>query len=115
MHVVGFMLTKDRGLKLYRPLLTQRGLGVNRAGSIQRNATSFSPFYLSSFESFLSPMADQQRSTVIEENPIDEGLDVFRASFSSICENKSILCSPDAVGQLDQEGIVNQLCRNMPF
>ncbi|KAL2889274.1 hypothetical protein HOO65_030775 [Ceratocystis lukuohia] len=46
-------------------------------------------------------MANQSPSKIIENHPIGKGLDAFRASFNSICENKSILCPPDALDQLD--------------
>ncbi|KAK7407904.1 hypothetical protein QQX98_009915 [Neonectria punicea] len=65
-------------------------------------------------------MADQSRSKIIEKHPIGKGLDAFRASFNSICEDGSILCSPDALGQLDQEDIQNLVLdllsalRNLP-
>ncbi|GKU22662.1 unnamed protein product, partial [Fusarium langsethiae] len=65
------------------------------------------PFHLRSFDSILSPMADQPRSAVIEENPIGTSLDAFRASFNSLCEEGSILGSPDALDQLNQEDIQN--------
>ncbi len=41
-----------------------------------------------------------QRSKIIEQNPIGNGLDVVRASFNSICEGGS----PDALGQLGHDG-----------
>ncbi|KAH6988793.1 serine/threonine-protein kinase Sgk2 [Ilyonectria sp. MPI-CAGE-AT-0026] len=65
-------------------------------------------------------MADQSWSKIIEKHPIGKGLDAFRASFNSICEDGSILCSPDALGQLDQEDIQNLVLdllsalRNLP-
>ncbi|KAK3936587.1 hypothetical protein QBC46DRAFT_366821 [Diplogelasinospora grovesii] len=45
-------------------------------------------------------MADQIRSEIIKSNPIGKGLDALRASFSSICKDKSISCGPDALSQL---------------
>ncbi|KAL2888933.1 kinase-like domain [Ceratocystis lukuohia] len=46
-------------------------------------------------------MTNQSLSKIIENHPIGKGLDAFRASFNSICEDESILCSPDALDQLD--------------
>ncbi|KAL2886391.1 hypothetical protein HOO65_060221 [Ceratocystis lukuohia] len=46
-------------------------------------------------------MENQSPSKIIENHPIGKGLDAFRASFNSICEDMSILCSPDALDQLD--------------
>ncbi|PHH49257.1 hypothetical protein CFIMG_005936RA [Ceratocystis fimbriata CBS 114723] len=48
-------------------------------------------------------MANQSPSEIIENHPIGKGLDAFRASFNSICEDRSILCSLDALDQLDPE------------
>lgn len=52
-------------------------------------------------------MADRPRSKIIEENPIGKGLDALYASFNSVCENRRIPCTPDALGQLDQEDLQN--------
>ena len=52
----------------------------------------------------LVTMTDQAQSEILENNPIGKGLDAFRTSFNSICEDRSISCTPDAVGQLGQEG-----------
>ncbi len=52
----------------------------------------------------LVTMTDQAQSEILENNPIGKGLDAFRTSFNSICEDRSIFCTPDAVGQLGQEG-----------
>ncbi|GAB0138519.1 hypothetical protein EsDP_00006752 [Epichloe bromicola] len=52
-------------------------------------------------------MGNQQQSKIIEENPIGNGLNAFRASFSSICEGARISCSPDALDQLGQEDLQN--------
>ncbi|KAL2886390.1 hypothetical protein HOO65_060220 [Ceratocystis lukuohia] len=57
-------------------------------------------------------MANQSPSKIIENHPIGKGLDAFRASFNSICEDKSILCSPDALDQLvlrDRQTLVMNL------
>ncbi|KAK7418234.1 hypothetical protein QQZ08_011337 [Neonectria magnoliae] len=50
-------------------------------------------------------MADQLRSKIIEDNPIGKDLDAFRDLFNSVCEGRKISCSPDTLGQLDQEGV----------
>ncbi|KAM4061041.1 kinase [Hirsutella rhossiliensis] len=50
-------------------------------------------------------MTDQNRSKIIEDFPIGNGLDVFRASFGSICDGSSILRSPDALDELGREDI----------
>ena len=42
---------------------------------------------------------------VIKDNPIGKGLDAFRASFNSVCEDRT----PHALGQLDQESMTIQL------
>jgi hypothetical protein len=49
-------------------------------------------------------MADQLRSKIMEENPIGNGLDAFRASFHSICEGAHTSCTPDALEQLGHDG-----------
>lgn len=54
-------------------------------------------------------MADRSRSKIIEGHPIGKGLDAFHASFNSVCEDKRIPCTPDALGQLAQEGMTSQL------
>ncbi|KAH6646842.1 hypothetical protein BKA67DRAFT_525584 [Truncatella angustata] len=52
-------------------------------------------------------MANQLRARIIAGNPIGAGLDTFRASFASICADKSITCLPDSLGQLSPEDIQN--------
>ncbi|OAA54288.1 Protein kinase-like domain protein [Niveomyces insectorum RCEF 264] len=49
-------------------------------------------------------MADQTRSEIIKSHPIQRGLDAFRASFSLICEDKSISRTPDTLSILCNEG-----------
>ncbi|KAK5652988.1 hypothetical protein OQA88_9468 [Cercophora sp. LCS_1] len=51
-------------------------------------------------------MADQL-SKIIEENPIGNGLDAFRASFSSICKGASVSYTPDAVERLGHKDLQN--------
>ncbi|KAI1466569.1 uncharacterized protein F4812DRAFT_460838 [Daldinia caldariorum] len=52
-------------------------------------------------------MTDQNRSEIISNNPIDTNLNSFRLSFDSTCREKGLACSPDALGQLDQEDLQN--------
>lgn len=54
-------------------------------------------------------MTDQLRSRIIEENPIGKGLDTFRASFNTVCAERAIPRTLDALSKLDQEGITIQL------
>ena len=54
-----------------------------------------------------SSMADQLRSKITKENPTGKCFDAFGNSFNSIRENRTILSSPDVLGQLDQEGMVS--------
>ena len=63
------------------------------------------PFHL---ENVTSAMTEPQ-SKIFKDNPIGKGLDAFRTLFNSICKDRSILCSPDTLGQLDLEGMVSQL------
>ncbi|KAI1461839.1 hypothetical protein F4805DRAFT_475192 [Annulohypoxylon moriforme] len=50
-------------------------------------------------------MPDPDRSEIIRKNPIGNGLDSFHISFNSVCENRNIPCSPEALVQLSQEDI----------
>ncbi len=68
------------------------------------------PFLFDLIKSMPSTMADQPRSTIIEDNPIGNGLDTFRALFNTVCTDRTISRFPDALGQLDQEGMTVQLC-----
>lgn len=52
----------------------------------------------------LVTMTDQAQSEILENNLIRKGLDAFRTSFNSICEDRTISCTSDALGQLAQEG-----------
>ncbi|PGG98196.1 hypothetical protein AJ80_09574 [Polytolypa hystricis UAMH7299] len=52
-------------------------------------------------------MVDQSRPKLIKDNPIGRGLDVFRASFRSTCEDASVSCTPDALEQLGQDDLQN--------
>ncbi|KAH8748986.1 hypothetical protein F5883DRAFT_508959 [Diaporthe sp. PMI_573] len=52
-------------------------------------------------------MADQTRSEIIRGNPIGNVLDSFKASFKSVCEDRGISCTPDALGQLGQKDLQN--------
>ncbi|KAH6876701.1 hypothetical protein B0T10DRAFT_196376 [Thelonectria olida] len=48
-------------------------------------------------------MIDRSRPKIIKDHPIGDGLDAFHASFKSICQDRCISCSPDALAQFDQE------------
>ncbi|KLU93004.1 hypothetical protein MAPG_11943 [Magnaporthiopsis poae ATCC 64411] len=50
-------------------------------------------------------MANQQRSQIIQDNPIGDRLDSFRASFDDLCADKGIPRTPDPLGQLDLEDV----------
>ncbi|KAH7007843.1 LOW QUALITY PROTEIN: uncharacterized protein B0I36DRAFT_378718 [Microdochium trichocladiopsis] len=52
-------------------------------------------------------MDDLPRSKIINNNPIGKGLDAFYGSFNSVCEDRKIPCTPDALGQLDQDAVQN--------
>ncbi|KAG9233281.1 hypothetical protein BJ875DRAFT_535473 [Amylocarpus encephaloides] len=45
------------------------------------------------------------KSEILANNPIRKGLNAFRASFNSICKDRTISCTLDALGQLTQEDI----------
>uniref|UniRef100_A0A8H7KD67 Uncharacterized protein n=1 Tax=Bionectria ochroleuca TaxID=29856 RepID=A0A8H7KD67_BIOOC len=49
-------------------------------------------------------MTDQNRSKVIKQHPIGNGLNTFRTSFNSICEGKNI--SPDPGAKEDLQNLV---------
>lgn len=49
-------------------------------------------------------MDDLPQSKIIKDNPIESGLDAFRASFTSIYQGASVSSSSDALEQLGQEG-----------
>ncbi|KAM0271650.1 hypothetical protein ACHAQH_009005 [Verticillium albo-atrum] len=48
-------------------------------------------------------MDDLPQSKIIKDNPIESGLDAFRASFTSIYQGASVSSSSDALEQLGQE------------
>jgi hypothetical protein len=57
---------------------------------------------------FPSTMGNQPQSKIIEDNPIGNGIDAFRGSFSSVCERAHLSCIPDALDQLEHEGTADQ-------
>ncbi|KAH7132834.1 hypothetical protein EDB81DRAFT_859476 [Dactylonectria macrodidyma] len=59
-------------------------------------------------------MADQDQSRIIASNPIGKGLDAFRDSFCSICEERSISYSPDTLGQLSQKELQDLAFKLLP-
>jgi hypothetical protein len=58
----------------------------------------------------LITMTDQPQSKIIKDNPIGKGLHDFHTSFKSLCEDRSLSCKSDALGQLGQEGKIDQHC-----
>jgi hypothetical protein len=52
----------------------------------------------------LVTITDQARLEILKNNPIGKGLNAFRTSFNSICKDRTISCTPDALSQLMQEG-----------
>ena len=58
-------------------------------------------------------MADQPRLKIIEQNPIRNGLEGFRASYQSVCNSKRVSSTPDALDQLDLEGRMSTT--SMPY
>ncbi|CRK28992.1 hypothetical protein BN1723_006727 [Verticillium longisporum] len=50
-------------------------------------------------------MVDQHRPKIIEENPIKNGLDGFRASFKAICTSQGISPCPDSLGKLKGDAL----------
>ena len=81
-----------------------RGLTGNPKEIPTPKRVSFSARHL---DRVTAAMAD--RSKIIEENPIGKGLDAFRASFNSICEGSNVLRSPDALAQLDRNGMGSKI------
>jgi len=51
-------------------------------------------------EGWLVTMKDQAQSEILENNPIKKGLDAFRISFNSICKDRSMSYTPEALDQL---------------
>lgn len=49
-------------------------------------------------------MKDQSLSDVVEKHPIRDGLKAFRDSFTTICQDRGVLETPDAIERLDREG-----------
>jgi hypothetical protein len=74
---------------------------------MQRNAVSFALSHPSYIDD-PSTMIDRPRSEIIKDNPIRKGLDAFRASFNSVCEDRRISCSADSLIRLDQDGKTDQ-------
>ncbi|KAM0268990.1 hypothetical protein ACHAPA_004591 [Fusarium lateritium] len=59
------------------------------------NATSLAP----------SVIGNQPHFEIIEDNPIGDGIDGFRGSFTSICDRVRLPCVPDALDQLEHEDV----------
>ena len=60
-------------------------------------------------------MAGHTRSTLIFENPIGNGLDVFRATFTSICVGADLRSPDEAVDQLRREGKAQEFLLRCSF
>ena len=54
-----------------------------------------------------SRMSTQSRSQVIQSKPIGEGLSGFRNTVNSICEDKGIPTSSQALEQVGYEGSIS--------
>ena len=54
-----------------------------------------------------SRMSTPSRSQVIQSKPIGEGLSGFRNTFNSICEDKGIPTSTQALDQVGYEGSID--------
>ncbi|KJK84879.1 hypothetical protein H633G_11307, partial [Metarhizium anisopliae BRIP 53284] len=52
-------------------------------------------------------MSDQSRLELINENPIGNGLDAFRALFTSICTSRNLTSTADTLHQLGSEDLRN--------
>ncbi|OAQ58942.2 FunK1 protein kinase [Pochonia chlamydosporia 170] len=52
-------------------------------------------------------MPDQPRLKLIDENSIGNGLDAFRALFTSICSTRNVVSTADTLGQLGHEDLRN--------
>ncbi|KND87010.1 hypothetical protein TOPH_08343, partial [Tolypocladium ophioglossoides CBS 100239] len=59
---------------------------------------------LLSLKCYFASISDISR-TLFEDKPIRSGLDAFRASFSSTCNNRSIARSSTAIDQLAQDNL----------
>jgi hypothetical protein len=81
-----------------------------------RDATSFPSLPLPVFGNHhnrggkAGVMAVQHQSKTIEDNPIGNGLDAFRESFNSICEEGKISSRDAVLGRLGHEGNTDQRC-----
>jgi hypothetical protein len=60
-------------------------------------------------------MSDQTRSKLIIENPIGNGLNSFRATFTLICEGADLCSADEAVDRLKREGEPQESTINLPF
>ena len=54
-------------------------------------------------------MANLSRSEVIKSKPIGDGLNVFRDSFKSLCEELGVSTSVDGLQYIGHEGTYNGL------
>ena len=54
-------------------------------------------------------MSDQQRSRLIAQHPIENGLNGFRATFTLICHGADLSSRDEVVNQLKREGEAQEL------
>lgn len=71
---------------------------------MSRNATFATPVPISNFRRNRATMSSRHLSETIKEHPIGQGLDAFRRSFISICEDAGAPCNPQTLQELSQEG-----------
>ncbi|KAL7623845.1 hypothetical protein AAE478_005401 [Parahypoxylon ruwenzoriense] len=50
-------------------------------------------------------MTDREREEIIRSSPIGNSLDGFHVLFNSICQSRSVPCSPEALDQLNDEDV----------
>lgn len=63
-----------------------------------------------SLKTITSVMADQARLETIKDHPIGKGLDNFRASFNSVCDNLNVPSTTDALCKLSYDGNASLNC-----
>ncbi|KAJ2906934.1 hypothetical protein MKZ38_009797 [Zalerion maritima] len=75
--------------------------------SIKKPAPSNRGLHFFHLGSLMADMANRPRTEIIRDNPIKNGLDTFRASFASVCEDRSIPCTLNSLDQLDDDDLQN--------
>lgn len=61
---------------------------------------------VTSAQTWPDTIANKSRSDIIKANFINNSLDAFRDSFTSICEKLCIACSTDALDQIDRDNLL---------